>query len=167
MNKKTLAGAVLLVLGVTMLFYDGDSFSPGSLIGMYWPSMFILPLGLFFHWLYFTMTAPKAPGILVPGGVLMTAGIVCQISMLFDSWGYMWPGFILAPAVGLLELYWFGGRNKYLLIPISILTVLACVFFFVFTLGTLLGKLMLGGPAIAAALILIGAVLLFMPAKRI
>ena len=41
----------------------------------------------------------------------------------------MWPGFILAPAVGLFELYIFGKRNKGLLIPIGILTGLSLIFF--------------------------------------
>jgi hypothetical protein len=41
----------------------------------------------------------------------------------------MWPGCILAPAVGLFELYIFGKREKGLLIPIGILTGISLIFF--------------------------------------
>ncbi|GIQ63904.1 hypothetical protein PACILC2_24720 [Paenibacillus cisolokensis] len=100
--------------------------------------------------------------MLVPGGIVFTVGIICQIAMLFDSWDVMWPGFIFAVAVGLFELYWFGGRNKYLLIPINILTVLSILFFAIFSLGSILGSLSGGQPIIAAALIIAGGLLMLM-----
>ena len=68
----------------------------------------------------------------MPGGIILTVGIVCQIATLFDSWDVMWPGFILAVAVGLFELYLFGSRNRWLFIPIGILTTLSMLFFAVF-----------------------------------
>lgn len=160
MNARTICGAVLLLLGVVLFLNQGESFGPGKIFAYFWPSLFVIPLGLFFHWLYFSMLGRRGVGLLIPGGVLFTVGIVCQFSMLFDSWGYMWPGFILAPAVGLFEFYWFGNRNKWLLIPINILTVLSLLFFAVFSLGTLYNKFLFSQPLVAIALIIVGALTL-------
>ena len=69
----------------------------------------------------------------------------------------MWPGFILAVAAGLFEFYWFGSRNKWLLIPINILTVLSLLFFVVFSIGPVLNYLSVVQPVIAVLLVLGGA----------
>lgn len=150
----------MLLLGIILLLNQGNTFGPGKIFTYFWPTLFVFPLGLFFHWLYFGMTGRKGVGLLIPGGVLLTTAIVCQIAMLFDSWVYMWPGFIAAPAVGLLEFYWFGNRNKWLLIPINILTVLSLLFFAVFSLGSLFNTFLAGQPFFAIILIIGGAVLL-------
>lgn len=166
-SKKTAwLGPALVLLGCCLLFFRKEAVSTGMLFGTFWPTLFVLPLGLFFHWLYFSMTSQRAYGLLVPGGILFTTGIVCQLATLFDSWQYLWPGFILAPAVGLFEMYWFGNRNKYLLIPINILTVLSVLFFAVFSFGTLYNRMVVGQPALAVALIVIGAIVMFAPRRR-
>ncbi|MGG2201329.1 MULTISPECIES: hypothetical protein [Paenibacillus] len=157
MNKRTIIGAVFILLGASLFLNRGATFGAGDIFGYFWPSLFVIPLGLFFHWLYFSMTAPRGAGLLIPGGILFTAGIVCQISMLFDSWGTMWPGFILAVAIGLFEFYWLGGRNKWLLIPINILMVLSVLFFAVFAVGSLFGQWMVNGPIVGIVLIVAGA----------
>ncbi|QAY67639.1 hypothetical protein [Paenibacillus protaetiae] len=168
MNKRSILASFLILLGVCLMLAKGDSLNPGQMIGLFWPTLFVIPLSLFFHWLYFFMLAPKGSGVLIPGGVLMTTGVVCQIAMLMGNWEYMWPGFILAPAVGLFEFYWFGPRNKWLLIPINILTILSLLFFALFSLGTLFNQLMGGGKTIAAAvLILAGALVLFSKKKDV
>ncbi len=95
------------------------------------------------------------------------AGVVCQIAMLFNNWVYMWPGFILAVAVGLFEFYWFGNRNKWLLIPINILTVLSLLFFAVFSIGSIYNNFILSQPIIAIVFILAGAIMLLMKKKDI
>nr|WP_183600829.1 hypothetical protein [Paenibacillus phyllosphaerae] len=142
------------------------NFGVGTIFTYFWPTLFVLPLSVFFHWMYFSVMQRRGIGLLVPGGVLFTVAIVCQVSMLFDAWHYMWPGFILAPAVGLFELYWFGGRNKYLLIPINILTILSVLFFAIFSIGTLFSNLSGLQPFIAAALIAGGGLLILMRKQR-
>ena len=107
--------------------------------------------------MYFSMVGRKGIGLLIPGGILLMAGIVSQIATLFDSWGTMWPGYILAVAAGLFEFYWFGSRNKWLLIPINILTVLSLLFFLVFSIGPVLSYLSYVQPLIAILLVLGGA----------
>ncbi|WP_274361326.1 hypothetical protein [Paenibacillus thermotolerans] len=161
MKKQTVFGALLILLGAYLFLNRGVSIDAGTIIGHMWPTMFLLPLGVFFHWMYFSVTDRKGVGLLVPGGIVFTVGVVCQIATWFDSWGYMWPGFIMAVAVGLFELYWFGGRQKGLLIPIAILSVLSAMFFAVFSIGAIFGSLF-NSPVAAIILVAAGlAVLLF------
>ncbi|CAH0119503.1 MULTISPECIES: hypothetical protein [unclassified Paenibacillus] len=159
MNSRAIVGAVLVLFGVFLFLNRGIEFGPGTIIGYFWPSMFVLPLAIFFHWMYFSVTNRRGSGLLIPGGILFTVGVVCQISMLYDNWGSMWPGFILAPAVGLFEFYWFGNRNKWLLIPIAILSTLSILFFAVFSLGSIFNRFN-DQPLFAIALIVVGAFLL-------
>ncbi|HZG78378.1 MAG TPA: hypothetical protein VEZ72_21170 [Paenibacillus sp.] len=165
MSVRGVMGAVLLLLGAFLFMNQGEVFDVGDIFGYFWPSIFVIPLGLFFHWLYFGVTGRRGVGVLVPGGILLTVGVVSQISMLYDIWHMMWPGFIFAVAVGLFELYWFGGRNKWLMIPINILTVISLLFFAVFSLGSLLSFLS-GRPYIAIALIVVGAIVLMSRKKQ-
>lgn len=155
MNRNVFLGLIMVVLGIGMFFVGETDIGAGTIFTYFWPSLFVVPLGLFFHWLYFIVLHRRGSGVLVPGGILLVAGAVCQISMLFDSWDILWPGFILAVAAGLFELYWFGGRNKWLLIPINILAGLSVLFFAVFSVSSLLGKIT-GSPTLIA-LLLIGA----------
>ncbi len=162
MKMKTVGGVVLLLLGAMLLLNKGETFGPGKLFAYFWPTLFVIPLSLFLHWLYFSVTGRKGIGLLIPGGILLVSGLICQTAMLFDNWNYMWPGFILAVAIGLLEFYWFGNRNRWLLIPINILTVLSLLFFAVFSLGSLFSSFG-GGRAFIAILLIIGgsAILVF------
>jgi len=166
MKLRAILGSVLVLLGVFLFVNQGDTFNTGTIFTYFWPSLFVIPLGLFFHWLYFNMLGRNGVGVLVPGGILLTAGIVCQFAILFDSWSYLWPGFILAVAVGLFELFWFGGRNKWLLIPINILLVLSLLFFMVFSTGALLNELS-GQPIVAGVILLVGAFLLLGSKKKV
>ncbi|KAA8749850.1 MULTISPECIES: hypothetical protein [Paenibacillus] len=165
MAKRTILAPVLILLGVYLILNQGGSLGPGMIFATFWPTLFVIPLGLFFHWLYFSMIG-RGVGLLVPGGLLLTVGIVCQIAMLFNNWGTMWPGFILAVAVGLFELYWFGGRNKWLLIPINILTVISLLFFAVMSIGTMLSSLSFIQPFVAIVLIMGGAWIMVGRKKR-
>lgn len=167
MNKRTILGPVFILLGAYLLLNKGMHFGPGNLFGYFWPSLFVIPLGLFFHWLYFSMTGRKGIGVLIPGGILLVSGVTSQIAMLFNNWEYMWPGFIVAVAAGLFEFYWFGNRNKWLLIPINILTVLSLLFFAVFSLGSLYNSVVLSQPIFAIVFILAGAVILLMKKKDV
>lgn len=166
MNRKNWLGPVLILLGIYLFFFRKEAIDAGTLFGTFWATLFIIPLGLFFHWLYFSLSNREAVGLLIPGGVLFTVGIVCQLAALFDSWEYLWPGFILAPAVGLFEFYWFGSRNKWLLIPINVLGGMSLLFFAVFSFGSLYNRTILGQPILAIALIVIGAGVMLSPKRR-
>ncbi|MBD2846877.1 hypothetical protein IDH44_16900 [Paenibacillus sp. IB182496] len=166
MLARAVIGPLLLLVGVYLYLNRGETLSPGEMIGYFWPSLFVIPLSLFFHWLYFSVLERRGSGLLIPGGVLFTVGVFCQIAMLLDNWAYIWPGFILAPALGLFEFFWFGGRNKYLLIPINILTVLSLMFFVLFSLGALFNRFVLGKPLLAILFILAGALLMVAGRRR-
>lgn len=156
MNKdgKLGWGIILICVGVLLLLGNlGVVPRFGKLIGTFWP-MIIIFISLLFHVGYYSNK--NNVGLLVPGGILLTVGIVCQSSILWDMWGFMWPGFILAPAVGLFELYIFGKREKGLLIPIGILTGISMIFFS--TSFHSLGRI--GRYFIPALLILIGLAVL-------
>ncbi len=132
-KNKLIPGLILILIGVALLLGNRDIFgfnifNLGYLLGNYWAALFLIIPGLLFHYAFFSH-GRKDPGLLVPGGILIILGVVCQLSMLFDIWGQLWPGFILAPAVGLFELYIFGNRDKGLLVPVSILGALSLIFF--------------------------------------
>jgi len=136
MNKKSnmIIGAIILLLGVYFLLHNLnifriyiDIFDIGFLFSNFWPMFLIIP-GFFMHMAYFSGKNTDA-GILVPGGILLVSGLTCQLSTIFGNWHVMWPGFLLAVAVGLFELYLFGPKEKGLLIPVGILGGLSFIFF--------------------------------------
>lgn len=111
-------GIILIIIGITILLAN---------FGMikidwykYWPIILLVP-GLVFEISYFI--GRSNPGVLVPGGILTTYGILFLINILY-GWHWMnqlWPLFPLGVAIGLFQLYLFGDREKMLLIPIGIL----------------------------------------------
>lgn len=160
MNIRMVIGAALIVLGGFLFMNRGQQYDMGMVFGYWWPTIFIIPLGLFFHWLYFSVLHRRGVGVLIPGGILFTVGIVCQIAVATDGWAYLWPGFVLAVAIGLFEFYWFGSRNKYMLIPIYILGGISMVFFTINLLNTLFNEVV-RQPWLAIIIILIGIAMLF------
>jgi hypothetical protein len=128
-------GVIVIVIGLLLLldslkvFDNSFNFLDiGFLAGRFWATLFLILPGLLFHYSYFAK-GRKDAGLLVPGGILFVVGLTCQLSVLFDVWSVLWPGFILAVAVGLYELYLFGNRDKGLLIPVGILGGLSAIFF--------------------------------------
>lgn len=165
LRKQTLVAPLLILIGIFLLMNSSKDIGTGSIFAYFWPTFFLIPLGVFFHWMYFSQIV-RGIGLLVPGGILLTAGLTCQIAIVTDSWITMWPGFILAVAVGLFELYWFGNKNKYLLIPINILTVLSFIFFIAFSIGSMLSQFSIIQPILALLLIVTGVYTLFRPKKH-
>ena len=114
-------GIGLLVIGLLVLAGQLNLFSIGW--DIIWP-LVILLLGLCFH-IGFALGGGRSPGILVPGGILITYGLLffaCSV-LGWRLMSQLWPVFIIGPAIGLLELYLFGGksRDRALLIPVGIL----------------------------------------------
>ncbi|WLR43144.1 hypothetical protein LC087_02755 [Bacillus carboniphilus] len=93
-----------------------------------------------FHLAYFfSSKEQRNAGLLVPGGILTSIGFI----LLFEEWSH-WsyaavtePLYIFAVVIGLFELWFFGERNKGLLVPIFILSLIGFYLFFsaFFTLG--------------------------------
>lgn len=128
-KKNYIIGLIFIALGILYLLanvYDIE-FNIFDLIRTFWPTLFLILPGILMHSAFFS-GKNKDAGILVPGGILLVVGITCQISMMFTAWAHTWPGYLLAVAVGLFELYLFGNRDKGLLIPVAILGGLSIVF---------------------------------------
>jgi hypothetical protein len=124
---KLIYGILFLALGIIALLAAINAISLSW--DYFWP-LFILIPGISFEYTFFNQRSKgiKNPGILVPGGILITIGILFYINVFF-GWHlmeYLWPVFILAPAAGLFQLYLFGPRVKALLIPVGILTGIGC-----------------------------------------
>lgn len=129
MNKKSnlVIGAIFVILGVLFLMgnfgFNIIGFTVGSffsLLAKFWPALFMLLPGIAFHYSFFKGNRSD-PGVLVPGGILLILGLAFQFNMLFGGWGVTWPLYIFSVAFGLFELYWFGNRDRGLLIPVGIL----------------------------------------------
>ena len=92
-----------------------------------WPLFLLIP-GILFELSYFIYR--KDAGLLVPGGILITYGLLFLVNVNY-GWHLMenlWPIFPLGVAIGLFQLYLFGGREKGLLIPVGILGAVSLFF---------------------------------------
>jgi len=172
MNKTSkVLGGILIILGILFLLKNFNIFNLwdyinlgtvfrfiGTLVGRFWPALFLILPGLLFHSAFFTGSR-RNPGVLVPGGILLVLGLAFQINMLFGGWSILWPAYIFSVAFGLMELYVFGSRERGLLIPIGILTGLSLVFFIAFSLNDLL-NINTKPYAIPVVLILMGVAVL-------
>ncbi len=146
---------IFLTLGATFLL--GETFS----YELVWPGFIAAPaVGLFLLYLF----GERSPGLLVPIGVLMTVAGTCLLGSWFNIWDIVWPGFIMAPAIGLFLLYLGGKHEPALLIPIFILTAISVTFFSIFGLSRFAESLkyIAGGVLVLAGL----ATILKKPANR-
>lgn len=151
-------GLILIFIGGLLLWnniYGINIFS----ISRLWP-IFVLGPGLVFELSYFV--GQKSPGLLVPGGILTVIGLLFFFET-FTSWHfaeYTWPVYIIAPAVGLFQLYLFSGRQKPLLIPIFVLSSVAVVSFSIMTLN-MISSLVNFGLMIPLALFALGGYIIY------
>ncbi len=165
-NGTMIVGLILILIGVLYLLNNFgileiyfDIFDIAFLFSTFWPMFLVIP-GLIFHYSFFTAKTQDA-GLLVPGGILLVMGITCQISTIFNIWEYMWPGFILAVAVGLFELYMFGTREKGLLIPVFILGGLSFIFY-----AISLGRITILRLYLIPAILIFGGILIVIRNRR-
>jgi hypothetical protein len=123
-----------------------------------WPLFLLIP-GIVFELSYFIYR--KDAGLLVPGGILITYGLLFLVNVNY-GWHLMdnlWPIFPLGVAIGLFQLYLFGEREKGLLIPIGILGAIS-LFFLINNLVFIDFRLLAG-----ILLVLIGIWIIFKKAK--
>ncbi|NJD01961.1 MAG: hypothetical protein FIA99_05055 [Ruminiclostridium sp.] len=158
-KSNTLLGALFIIIGGLLLsakYLLGD-----SLINLgpedFWP-MIILLVGVAFELAYYVSL--KAPGFLVPGGILTTYGILFffEAATDFRFAAYTWPIYIIGVAVGLFQLYMHSGKPKGLLIAVSILACIAVLTFIVMLFRIFLSTVDFG-LVIPGLLIVVGALL--------
>jgi hypothetical protein len=130
-------------------------FEPGD----FWP-LIILQLGVTFELIYFT-TGSK-PGLLVPGGILTTLGCLFffEVATNWNFAEYNWPVYILSVAIGLFQLYMFGGKKKGLLIATFILSIISAISVITILFEAFLTNVDLG-LVIPIGLIAIGLIMFF------
>ena len=156
-RSRNICGLVLIILGVLGIMgrvFDFRLFSMAKL----WP-MFVLIPGICFELGYFS--SKKLTGLLVPGGILITLGMLFFFETT-TGWrfsAYTWPVYILAPAVGLFQLYLFGGRNPYLLIPVGILTGIAAISFGLRTISGF-SRFLRGSYIVPIVFVIVGVIVL-------
>lgn len=153
-TRSTFPGVILIVLGV--IFLLANTGVVGISWENFWP-LILLGVGLLFEFGAFAGKEKQA-GLLVPGGILLTISFIFLVCVFF-GWHWMetlWPLFILAPAIGLFQLYIFGKREPGLLVPVGILSVLGLTFLFIN-----LGLSRIFNLFFPALLVLLGVFLLF------
>lgn len=121
-----LIGSVMILIGLVGLLTNFNIVTINW--GQSWP-LSILILGILFE-LSFFIKGRKDPGLLVPGGILITYGILFYFcsSNGFKLMDTLWPLFLMGPAIGLLQVFFFGNRDKAILIPVGILGSLSVIF---------------------------------------
>jgi len=124
-KRQVVPGLILIILGLIFLLdnFDIIDFDWSQV----WTWMLIL-IGVAF-WFGFLADRRKI-GLIMPGTVILTIGVIFNLSMNY-RWADMenlWPFFILAPAFGFYAMYLFGKRDRGLLVPATVLTIVGTVF---------------------------------------
>ena len=171
MNRRSnfLFGSIFVIIGILFLLKNLNIvqlriFNIGYLMSNFWATLFLIIPGLAFHYSFFSGNR-RSPGLLVPGGIFLVVGVTCQLSGIFNAWGILWPGYILAVAFGLFQLYLYGTRDKGLLIPVGILGGLSLIFFTTFSLREIF-SFNVGRFLVPVIFILIGLIITFNGRKK-
>lgn len=124
-RKNLLPGLLLITLGLIFLLRNLGWIRLD--LSSLWPLILVI-IGLTFEFSHFAGGGPA--GLLVPGGILTTYGLLFLTVEFFAffSMQQLWPLFLLGPAVGLFQLYLFGGRERGVLIATGILSGLGFIF---------------------------------------
>lgn len=159
-NNLTLGGLLVIIGGlllVSRLLFNRSFFTLGA--NDFWP-IIILLIGAGFELAYYVTL--KAPGLLVPGGILTTYGLLFFFEAA-TNWrfaSFTWPIYLLGISIGLFQLYLHIGRPKGLLVSFSIVSGIAAACFIVMLFRFFLGAVDLG-IVIPLVLVLGGLVMVF------
>lgn len=162
-NSSSLGGLLIiaggLLLAARFLFRD-PIFSLDA--GDFWP-IIILLAGAGFELAYYIPL--KAPGLLVPGGILTTYGLLFFFETA-TNWRFAavtWPVYLIGVAVGLFQLYLHNGRPRGLLTAVAIIGGIAAACFIVMTFKFVLGIVDLG---VLIPVVLLAGGLILVTGKR-
>lgn len=123
MKGKAIWGLLFIIIGIVLLLNTVLGYEFISAHDL-WPFL-VLALGVSFEISYFN--GRKDAGLLVPGGILTTLGVL----FIFQSFtngifsSYTYPIYTLSVAIGLFQLYLFSEKKAGLLIPVFILTAVS------------------------------------------
>ena len=147
-NNSLVWGSFLVLAGAVLLVANLSTFD----VGEYWP-VFIVLGGVAFGIGY--LLDRRNYGLLMPGSILFVIGLLFLYCSLIDweAMEHLWPVFILAPAVGFVAMYFGGEREKGLLVPAGILSLIGLLFLFMSSgLGDFWPLFLIAGGAILIAL---------------
>lgn len=122
---KLLMGLSLILWGILLLLITVDVL-PWNLWEQ-WPVAMIFA-GLCMH--FAVMDDRAVWGLVIPGAILVCVGVLFFICSNF-GWRYLgdwWPVFILGVGLGLIEGWFFGGRNAGLIISGSVVSVIGLAY---------------------------------------
>jgi hypothetical protein len=124
-RSNIIMGIALIIFGI--LFFFDSLYKVSYNIGDFWP-IFIMLIGVSFLVSFWHKRSNS--GVLMPGTILTVYGLMFFISTLsgWHNMAQLWPGFLLGPGLGFALMYYFGSREKGLLIPAFILILLALIF---------------------------------------
>jgi len=125
-GRKYTVGLLLILVGIAMILGNIGIIDMSWMFRLSWPLIILIISGFFF--MGYMSRRPYGTGLLVPAGILFTIGVTTLIGEIF-GYRLVWPGFILAPALGLFLLYWFGSRSAGLLVPVGILATISSICF--------------------------------------
>lgn len=115
--SDTLVAIFLIIFGIFLIF---------NLNANYVWSVILIVLGLGFEFGAFG----KSTGRFIPGGILTTIGLLLLFCTFkgFSYMVYLWPVFVMAPAVGMIQTY-FASRSKGVLVGSIILFSISAILF--------------------------------------
>ncbi|HEX2945381.1 MAG TPA: hypothetical protein VHT96_05450 [Clostridia bacterium] len=144
-KSNSMLGGLLVIIGAVLLaarfLFNRSFFTFGA--DDFWP-IIVLLLGAGFELAYYI--SMKGPGLLVPGGILTTCGVLFffEVATHWHFAAYTWPVYILAVAIGLFQLYVHIGKPRGLMVAIGILGGIAACSFIVMMFRFFLGAFDLG-----------------------
>jgi len=124
-KRQVVPGLIMIMVGMVFLLGNFGALDLDWEILWTW---ILIVMGVIF-WLGFIFDRRK-DGLIMPGTILLTIGIVFNISARYD-WAFLdslWPFFILAPAFGFFAMYFFGKRDRGILVPAVILSIIGTIF---------------------------------------
>lgn len=123
MNSRLISGLAVILVGILFLLSNFHILY----IGFFWP-VFVLFPGLACGYLF--LRDRKSYGYLMPFSILTLTGIIffiCEFSR-WRNMEFLWPFFLISPGCGFFLMYFFGEKEKALLIPGFILSFLGLIF---------------------------------------
>ena len=124
-KRQIVPGLIMIVVGIVFLLGNFGALDLDWEVLWTW---ILIVMGVIF-WLGFVFDRSK-DGLIMPGTILLTIGVLFNISVRYDwaSLDRLWPFFILAPAFGFYAMYFFGKRDRGILVPAVILTIIGTIF---------------------------------------
>lgn len=160
MKQNKVAGLLLIVLGSLYLIMQILK-EMGIVLfqyGDFWP-LIVIGVGLLFEIGY--LQSKRAPGLLIPGGIIITIGTLHLFEVLTNWYfaQYTWPIYVLSVGIGFFQFWLFTKKRWALVMTYIFLAITAFLTFIVLTM--IFENMISVQMFFSLLLIVIGALLLF------